>query len=413
MSYDVIVLGAGMVGVSTALHLQARGLNPVLVDRGPAGEETSHGNAGVIEKDGHIPLTIPSKLIPLMKYGMNRQVAMRYHLRVMPSLAPWLMRMWQLSNPSGIDSYARRVAPLRQRSADAHFALADEAGVRDAFRETGWIHLFHNEKSFASTKAARLYAEEFGVEFDVLDMEGMEALEPSLSLDARSKGIFWKGCVSVSSPKRVTKAYADLYMQKGGAFRLGDAMSLKREGEAWVVSTQDGPVSARKVVVALGPWSLDLLKPMGYRFPLAVRRGYHQHFASRDGASLNRPIVDEDIGFLLTPMEDGIRLTSGIEFAGRDSRKTPVQIYRAAEWARNLYPLGSPVEDEPWMGSRPCFPDSLPLLEKSRKDEGLYFNFGHGHMGFATGPITGQLMAEMVTGAPLTCDIGGFSSMRF
>jgi D-amino-acid dehydrogenase len=126
-----------------------------------------------------------------------------------------------------------------------------------------------------------------------------------------------------------------------------------------------------------------------------------------------RPVVDEDIGFLLTPMEDGIRLTSGIEFAARDTRKTPVQIKKATKWAKKLYPIGKPVEDEPWMGFRPCFPDNLPLIEESRQHEGLYFNFGHGHMGFAVGPITGKMTADLVTGQEPCLSVGGFSSRRF
>ena len=211
----------------------------------------------------------------------------------------------------------------------------------------------------------------------------------------------------------VTKAYGDLFLKRGGAFFTGDAKSLKQEGDQWQVRCGDKAISAPKVVVALGAWSLDLLKPMGYRFPLAAKRGYHQHFASRDGAMLNRPIVDEDVGFLLTPTEKGIRLTTGIEFADRDTRKTPTQVYRAAEWARHLYPLGAPVEDEPWMGARPCFPDSLPLIDKAAHHEGLYFNFGHGHLGFATGPVTGRMMAQMVLGGEPDLSPAAFSARRF
>lgn len=413
MTYDVLVLGAGIVGVSTALHLQVRGQTVALIDRRAPGEEASHGNAGVIERDGLVPLTIPKQIIPLLKYASNREIAMHYHLLAMPRLAPWLWGMWRLSNPNGIASYARRVNPLRANAAREHFSLADEAGVRGLFREDGWLRLHHSQKSFAHAETSLEFADEFGVEYDILGFSELEALEPSVNFGPEDKAIFWKECVSVSSPKRVTKAYADLFAGKGGDLLEGDARSLKREGDEWVVATTTGPVKAVKVVVALGVWSMDLLRPMGYCMPLAAKRGYHQHFESRDGAKLNRPIVDEDIGFLITPMEDGIRLTSGIEFADRDARKTPTQIYRAAEWARELYPLGAPVEQEPWMGSRPCFPDSLPVIEAAKKDEGLYFNFGHGHLGFSTGPTTGRMIAEMVLGETPFLDPAGFSSDRF
>ena len=413
MNHDVIVLGAGMVGVSTALHLQEAGLTVALVDRRGAGEETSHGNAGIIEKDGLISLTIPTRLLDILKFASNRMIHMHYHPTFMPRLSGWLYRMWLLSNPAGIDRYARGVQPLRQRAADEHAHFAKEAGITEQFRHTGWLHLHHSAKSFAGTAASRQYAEDFGVEFDVLQKDGLEALEPHVQFGDEDHAIFWKGCVSVSSPKRVTRAYANLFLNRGGDLLSGDAQSLQQEGDVWQVATVDGLVRAPKVVVALGPWSLDLVKPMGYHFPLAAKRGYHQHFNSLDGAVLNRPIVDEDIGFLMTPTERGIRVTSGIEFADRDTRKTPVQLYRATDHARHLYPLGAPVDDEPWMGSRPCFPDSLPLIDKAEKHDGLYFNFGHGHMGFATGPVTGRMMADLILGREDGLDRSAFSSKRF
>ena len=413
MSHDVIVLGAGMVGVSTALHLQARDQSVVLVDRQQPGEETSHGNAGIIERDGMIPLTIPKNLVEILKYASNRQIHMHYHPTFMPRMASWLLRMWKLSNPAGIDVYARGIAPLREIAALEHDYFAKDAGVSEQFRHTGWIHLYHSAKSFSKTAAARNYADEFGVDYEVVRQSELEALEPHVAFDGEDHGIFWKGCVSVSSPKTVSKGYADLFLKRGGVFRTGDARSLKKEAGLWTVATGQGTVSAPNVVVALGPWSLDLLKPMGYHFPLAAKRGYHQHFASQDDAFLNRPIVDEDVGFLMTPTEAGIRLTSGIEFAHRDRPKTPTQIYRATERARHIYPLGVPVEDTPWMGSRPCFPDSLPVIDRSDRDEGLYFNFGHGHLGFATGPVTGRMMAELITDQPSSLARDAFSAKRF
>ncbi len=413
MTYDVLVLGAGMVGVSTALHLQARGQKVALIDRRAPGEEASYGNAGVIERDGLVPLTIPKQIVPLLKYASNREVAMHYHPLAMPRLIPWLWGMWCRSNPKGIDSYARRANPLRANAAKEHLVLADEAGIRDLFREDGWLHLYHNEKDLSHAQASLDYADEFGVDYDIVGMDELEKLEPSVRFGPNDKAIFWKETVSVSTPGGVTKAYADMFVGKGGDLLKGDAQSLKKEGDDWVISSEAGAVVAPKVVVALGAWSMDLLRPMGYSLPLAAKRGYHQHFASLDGASLTRPIVDEEIGFLLTPMEDGIRLTTGIEFADRDARKTPIQVYRATEHAREIYPLGAPVEDEPWMGSRPCFPDSLPVVEASQKDKGLYLNFGHAHMGFATGPVTGRILAEMIVGETPFLDPAGLSSSRF
>ena len=133
MSHDVIVLGAGMVGVSTALHLQESGLSVALVDRRAIGEEASHGNAGIIEKDGMIPLTIPSNVVDIARFASNRTIHMHYHPTFMPRLASWLWKMWRISNPAGIDVYARAVQPLRQRAADEHGLFAKEAGLTASF----------------------------------------------------------------------------------------------------------------------------------------------------------------------------------------------------------------------------------------------------------------------------------------
>ena len=134
----------------------------------------------------------------------------------------------------------------------------------------------------------------------------------------------------------------------------------------WRVDTAAGPLDAGDVVVALGPWMPDLLDPLGIKLPLAVKRGYHRHFRPQGNAALSRPILDADNGYCLAPMEQGIRLTTGAEFAARDAPPTPVQFDRLMPAARELFPLGEPVEPQPWLGSRPCFADSRPVIRARR-----------------------------------------------
>jgi D-amino-acid dehydrogenase len=166
-------------------------------------------------------------------------------------------------------------------------------------------------------------------------------------------------------------------------------------------------------VVALGPWSDQVFRPLGYSIPLAVKRGYHLHLAPRGNAVLNHPVLDSDQGFLLAPMNRGIRLTTGVEFARRDAPPTPVQVDRALPRARNLFPLGEPVETTPWMGARPCLPDMLPVIGKAPRHKGLWFDFGHQHHGLTLGPATGRLLAEMMTGETPFADPTPFAVERF
>ena len=170
---------------------------------------------------------------------------------------------------------------------------------------------------------------------------------------------------------------------------------------------------AREVVVALGPWSDQVFRPLGYSIPLSVKRGYHLHLAPRGNAVLNHPVLDSDLGYLLAPMNRGIRLTTGVEFAHRDAPPTPVQVEQALPRAHALFPLGEAIDATPWMGARPCLPDILPVIGKAPRHPGLWFDFGHQHHGLTLGPATGRLLAEMMTGETPFADPTPFAVERF
>jgi D-amino-acid dehydrogenase len=156
-----------------------------------------------------------------------------------------------------------------------------------------------------------------------------------------------------------------------------------------------------------------VLSPLGLRLPLAVKRGYHRHFRVRGNASLTRPVVDADLGYCVTPMEQGLRLTTGAEFAARDAPATPAQLERLMPAASALFPLGEPVEPAPWMGSRPCFADSKPVIGPAPGQPGLWLCYGHAHWGLTLGPASGRLLAEMITGATPFCDPAPYGAERF
>ena len=202
-------------------------------------------------------------------------------------------------------------------------------------------------------------AREFGLPLETLDAAGAQKLEPSLN-PVFAHAVFWPKAASLSNPLAVTQAYAALFRKLGGVILTGDARSLHRAGRGWRVETNEGGVDAPDVVVALGPWAPDVLEPLGLKLPLAVKRGYHRHFRGQGNAALERPVVDVENGYLITPMQQGIRLTTGAEFAARDAAPTPVQFDRLMPQARELFPLGARADDKTWLGSRPCFPDSAP-----------------------------------------------------
>jgi D-amino-acid dehydrogenase len=225
--------------------------------------------------------------------------------------------------------------------------------------------------------------------------------------------LFWPGAASVSDPLALTRAYAARLAGLGGIVLTGDARSLHRNGARWRVETNEGGIDAPEVVVALGPWANDLLEPFGITLPLAVKRGYHRHYRAQGNAVLSRPVLDADAGYLIAPMAQGFRITTGAEFAARDATPTPVQFDRLLPQARALFPLGARADDQTWLGSRPCFPDSRPVIGRAPGQPGLWLAIGHAHWGLTLGPATGRLLAEMMTGATPFCDPAPYRAERF
>jgi D-amino-acid dehydrogenase len=409
---DVIVLGAGIVGTSVAVHLVKRGLAVALIDRAGAGEGTSYGNAGVIEGNTIFPPAFPADWRERLRVVFKRSPQANYHLSFLPKIAPWLLDFYAASQPSRLVETARLMRPLMARAVAEHEALSGEAGAERYFRRTGWLKVYRTDRGFAAQRRELELAKDFGIANVALELDGARALEPSLAPVFRH-AVHWTGAVSVSNPLAVTRAYATRFAALGGLSFSGDARSLHRVDARWRVDTTAGPVDAGDVVVALGPWAPDLLGPLGVKLPLAVKRGYHRHFRSQGNAALSRPVLDAENGYCITPMEQGIRITTGAEFAPRDAPPSPVQFDRLLPRARGLFALGEPVEAQPWMGARPCFADSRPVIGRAPGQRGLWLAYGHGHWGLTLGPATGRLIAEMMTGATPFCDPTPYGAERF
>jgi D-amino-acid dehydrogenase len=403
MSNDVIVLGAGMVGVSTALHLQQRGRSVALVDRRGVAEETSYGNAGIIQREGIVPYLFPREWATILRHARNQSTEVSYQLSSLPSVAPWLFKYWRWSTEEGMHSTARAMAPIVTRCVDEHEHLMTAAGVIGMIRRTGYLRLYRNEQGLEKAiREDRDVKSKYGVVSKPVDRAELAELEPHLK-SIYVGGVFLPDPCSVGDPSAVGKAYGDLFVNRGGALVEGEARSLVRDGSGWKVATRDGWISAPNVVVALGPWSDLVTKAQGIKLPFGVKRGYHMHYRPEGNATLSRPVIDTSVGYAMAPMTRGIRITTGAEFATLDAPPNPVQLDRVEPLARMAFPLAERVETEPWLGRRPCLPDMLPVIGEAVGKKGLWMNFGHHHLGFTLGPVTGRLLAEMMTGeAPFT-----------
>ena len=409
---DAIVLGAGIVGTSIALHLVKRGLSVALVDRKGVGQETSYGNSGVIEGSTILPPAFPPGLGALMRVAFKQASEANYHFSFLPNVAPWLLAFRANSRPDRIAETARLNRPLFSRSLAEHEALMAEADATRLLRKTGWMKLYRREDALDKMRLEFALAKEFGLPLETLDAKGAQALEPSLR-PLFAHAVFWPKAASISNPLALTRAYAARFTALGGVIVTGDARSLHRSGGGWRVETDEGGLDSSNVIVALGPWAPDVLEPLGLKLPMAVKRGYHRHFRGEGNAALARPVVDADYGFLITPMEQGIRLTTGAEFAARDAAPTPVQFDRLMPRARALFPLGERADNQTWMGSRPSFADSRPVIGAAPNLPGLWLGIGHAHWGLTLGPITGRLIADLVTDATPVVDPAPYRAERF
>ena len=223
-----------------------------------------------------------------------------------------------------------------------------------------------------------------------LDRDGALALEPALAGVFR-RAVHWTGAVSVSNPLELTRAYAARFAALGGVALAGDARTLHRANGHWRVETAAGPLDAGEALLALGPWASDVLDPLGVRLPLAVKRGYHRHFRPQGNAMLSRPVLDAENGYCLAPMEQGIRLTTGVEFAARDAPPTPGPVRAPAAGGPALVSAGRTRRGADLAGRRPCFPEFRPVIGRAPGQRGLWLAFGHAHWGLTLGPPTGRL----------------------
>ena len=411
---DVVVLGAGIVGICIAVHLQKRGRSVVLVDRRGAGEETSFGNAGLIQREGVFPYGFPHDFGALLRYSLNRTIDAHYHPSAVLHLAPFLWKYWHYSRPARHAQVARKYAKLIEHCVTEHDALADEAGAQDFIRRGGWMKVFRTTYERDRRVAeAEGWHREFGLNYRALDAKALQEAEPHLA-PVLTGALHWTDPTRVDDPHGLSMAYLGLFERLGGVFLQGNAASLEaRNIGGWTMRTATGPLEAGKAVVALGPWAGVFTRGLGYDLPLAVKRGYHMHYRAAGGAKLNLPVLDTERGYFLAPMRAGIRLTTGAEFARRDAIRTPVQLGRAEPIARDLFPLAERLDREPWMGSRPCTPDMLPVIGPAPRHKDMWFAFGHAHHGLTLAAVTGRMVAEMVVGESPFVDPAPFSATRF
>ncbi|MDT4822454.1 D-amino acid dehydrogenase [compost metagenome] len=414
MGKQVVVLGAGIVGVCCALELLRRGMSVTLVDRQEPGRETSLGNAGVIARSSLMPFNHPGLWAQLPRLLKNDTVQFRYRWNYLAKNLGWATRFLLNARPSVFRETVAALDGLIRVSAPEHLRLLGEAGALHRLRDTGWMLLYRSEQAWNGSELARRTFAQYDVPAQALNAAEVAEVEPALS-PIFPRALWIQGSYSVDDPHEVTAAYADLFRRRGGAFTQMAAGAIRRDGQRWTIQGghDSASLSADRLVVALGPWSKSLLKTAGIDLPLAFERGYHMHYSGLEGASLSRPVHDTGGGYVLSPMARGLRLTTGVELGACEAPARPEQLDLAEAHAREAFPLDRRLDKHAWLGRRPTLPDSRPMIGQAPRHPGLWLALGHQHIGFSTAPGTARILGELMCEEGATARHRAFRPERF
>ncbi|KAK7194448.1 FAD dependent oxidoreductase/NAD(P)-binding Rossmann-like domain containing protein [Novymonas esmeraldas] len=410
---SAIVVGAGIVGVSCAWHLQRRGYSVVLLDRQLPGDATSWGNAGLIQRLP--PSPFPRGLLNRARIAMNWKSDVRYSVAGMVDYWYPLFLYWWNSRPAVFAQIVRDYATLAERCTQEHEVMAKEVGCEGLLQRTGFFDMFRTKPLEAIRESVAQQVSD-GQVVELVTPDDLARAEPSVDSSLFTGGYFFSDAWLATDPGELVKAYASQVSARGGAVVRAEVERVvpgTPERSGWfTVQTDVGSFEAPLVVVAAGPWSNEVLAPLGYRFPLFALRGYNTHFELVGGAHLGHTIVDVENGYSLGPMRHGVRLNTGGEMTSMASPPNLVQLTTAEEAAREVLPLKGPITS-PWFGHRPCMADMMPVIGEAPRHPGLWMCFGHGSNGLTLGPVSGRLLAEMVAGEPTFIDPTPFSASRF
>jgi D-amino-acid dehydrogenase len=408
---DVLVLGAGIVGIGCALYLQRAGHALTVIDRSGPGEGCSFGNAGVIATDAIMPLATFATLRegPRMLLDPLGPLCIRWHY--LPRLLPWLLRFVASARPAKLRAITQALAALQLHALEAYEPLLDHAGARDLLRTSGRMSLYVSDQRFFADAHKRDVQRRHGVRVEELDVAQVHERIPALS-DKIRRGVLFPDSAYTVNPFRLVQTLADDLQRHGGIVRRATVTDVSARPGRVRVNTSTGYYEGEILVLALGAWSGRLAARLGSPVPLDTERGYHVTLP-HPRVRLELPLIFEDYRFAATSMEQGLRFAGTVEFAGVDAPPNYARARVLLERAHRLLPKVQTEGYSKWMGLRPTLPDSLPVISASPIHANVYFAFGHQHLGLTLGAITGRLIADLVAGRKSDIDVTPYRIDRF
>jgi D-amino-acid dehydrogenase len=412
----VAVIGAGIVGVTTASFLLRKGHAVVLLDPGRPGEGTSFGNAGCFNGSSVVPMAMPGTLRNVPHWLIDPLGPLSVRLSYLPSVAPWLFRFIRAGTPARVAGQARALRTLLQQGIETLAPLAQHAGAADLIQRVGHLFVYRTLVSWQKEQAAWKLRADNGINWDEFDADELRQLDPDLSREY-VKGVLVRENGHTTNPHRLVNSLAAAFQRDGGCLLHQRVVGFDVVGgRLQAVRCEDAAITADAAVVAAGIWSKPLAAQLGDRVPLETERGYHIMIRDPE-VSPRIPVADADGKFVATPMELGLRLAGTVELAGLTAPPNWQRAYALLRHARRMYPALAPDDAEnrlsTWMGHRPSLPDSLPVIGLARATRDVVYAFGHGHVGMACAAKTGRTVAEIVAGETPQIDVDAFSPRRF
>lgn len=409
---QVIVIGAGVIGLSSALMLRQRGLEVTVLDREGPAAGASAGNAGAFAFTDILPLASPGLLRKAPRWLLDPlgplSVPPRYALRI----APWMLRFWRACQPDRVAQSTAAQTTLMDLSCAELEPFLAATGTQGMLRKRGNLQVYESQAEFDASLPGWQARADHGIEFRHLDAARMAELQPGLS-PRFTHGTFTPGWYSITDPRDYVLALADRLRATGGVIERAAITAIRADASGVTLHEAGGRVwQADHVVLAAGAHARHLARGVGDRIPLETERGYNTTLP-RDAFDLRMQVTFGGHGFVVSALSGGIRVGGAVELGGLDLPPNWKRAQAMLDKARSFLPGLRTEGGTQWMGFRPSLPDTLPAIGRSRASARVIHAFGHGHLGLTQSAGTARIVADLVTGAPPSVDIAPFSPQRF
>jgi D-hydroxyproline dehydrogenase len=404
------IVGAGIQGVSNALFLQKKGFDVTIFDRDEVGSPAaSYGNAGHFSPYACVLMNRPDVLtdVPAMLLSSTGPLALKWNY--VPKMIPWFIQFLRNCTTKRMMHTAKNMHQILDLALSAYDELFDDIDLEGLVEKKGILYIW-NDQSLKSRELEIKVRNELGVDQQVVSPKEIHDLEPNIKPFYHG-GVYYKYGRHARNPKKILLKLFNLFLKKGGKFLKMDVQNIDFDCEKPAVKTETQRYIFDKLVIACGAFSKKLTDNLGEKIPLDTERGYHVHFKNCDHL-LTRPVIFSNRGFGITPMEQGLRVVGTVEFGGLKNTLSKTRINNLINNAK--YMLGDlPEHEDEWLGFRPTLPDFLPVIGPSKKYKNIFYCFGHHHLGWTLGPISGKIIAGMIAEENTNLNLSPYSAKRF